>query len=101
MKFPFDELNMCDAEHVGWVKSQRDPELWQGRLFLRHDGIGDRGGLDALAGWGVRWLDLDNDGWKDLFVAQGHVLDTIELTSEQQPRSAIWTTRSSSPMVRR
>ena len=26
MKFPFDELNMCDAEHVGWVKSQRDPE---------------------------------------------------------------------------
>jgi hypothetical protein len=28
MKFPFDELNMCDAEHAGWVKSQRDPELW-------------------------------------------------------------------------
>ena len=34
------------------------------------------------AGWGVRWIDLDNDGWKDLFVAQGHVLDTIELTSD-------------------
>ena len=34
------------------------------------------------AGWGVRWIDLDNDEWKDLFVAQGHVLDTIELTSE-------------------
>ena len=34
------------------------------------------------SGWGVRWIDLDNDGWKDLFVAQGHVLDTIELTSE-------------------
>ena len=34
------------------------------------------------AGWGVRWIDLDNEGWKDLFVAQGHVLDTIELTSE-------------------
>jgi hypothetical protein len=28
MKFPFDELNMRDAEHVEWVKSQRDPELW-------------------------------------------------------------------------
>ena len=28
MKFPFDELNMCDQEHVDWVKSQRDPELW-------------------------------------------------------------------------
>jgi len=28
MKFPFDDLNMCDAEYVEWVKSQRDPELW-------------------------------------------------------------------------
>src|SRR5206468_3794630 len=34
------------------------------------------------AGWGTRWIDLDNDGWKDLFIAQGHVLDTIELTSD-------------------
>jgi hypothetical protein len=31
--------------------------------------------------WGVRFLDYDNDGWKDLFLARGHVLDTIELTS--------------------
>jgi hypothetical protein len=33
------------------------------------------------SGWGVRFLDYDNDGWKDLLIAQGHVLDTIELTS--------------------
>jgi tetratricopeptide (TPR) repeat protein len=41
------------------------------------------------SGWGTRLFDYDNDGWKDLFVAQGHVLDTIELTSDhlryQQP----------------
>src|SRR3954454_8619521 len=24
---------------------------------------------------------MDNDGWKDIFVAQGHVMDTIEKTS--------------------
>jgi enediyne biosynthesis protein E4 len=32
------------------------------------------------SGWGVAFLDYDNDGWKDLLVAQGHDLDTIELT---------------------
>ena len=31
------------------------------------------------SGWGVRFFDYDNDGWKDLLVAQGHDLDTVEL----------------------
>jgi hypothetical protein len=31
------------------------------------------------SGWGVRFFDYDNDGWKDLLIAQGHDLDTIEL----------------------
>lgn len=39
-------------------------------------------GLTALSGpssgWGVRLEDFDNDGWKDLFVAQGHVMDNVE-----------------------
>ncbi|MDQ3585265.1 MAG: CRTAC1 family protein [Acidobacteriota bacterium] len=33
------------------------------------------------AGWGTRFIDLDNDGLRDIFVAQGHVLDTIEKTT--------------------
>jgi len=31
------------------------------------------------SGWGIRLLDFDNDGLKDLLIAQGHDLDTIEL----------------------
>jgi hypothetical protein len=34
-----------------------------------------------FAGWSTRLFDYDNDGWKDIFVAQGHVMDTIEKTS--------------------
>ena len=30
------------------------------------------------SGWGVRFEDFDNDGRKDLFIAQGHVLDNVE-----------------------
>ena len=30
------------------------------------------------SGWGVGLEDFDNDGWKDLFVAQGHVLDNVD-----------------------
>ena len=34
-----------------------------------------------FSGWSTRFFDYDNDGWKDLFVAQGHVMDTIEKTA--------------------
>jgi hypothetical protein len=35
------------------------------------------------SGWGVRFLDYDNDGSKDILIAQGHDLDTIEKTNPQ------------------
>jgi enediyne biosynthesis protein E4 len=30
------------------------------------------------SGWGTGLIDYDNDGWKDLFVAQSHVMDNIQ-----------------------
>jgi len=31
------------------------------------------------SGWGAHFLDYDNDGVKDLFIAQGHVMDNIAM----------------------
>jgi hypothetical protein len=60
------------------------------RLF-RHNGDGSfrdvtnasgvGGATLPFAGWSTRFFDYDNDGWKDIFVAQGHVMDTIEKTA--------------------
>ena len=36
--------------------------------------------MQLHSGWGAKFLDYDNDGWLDLFVAQGHVMDNIEVT---------------------
>jgi enediyne biosynthesis protein E4 len=40
-------------------------------------------GLGAItllhSAWGVRFMDYDNDGWKDIFLVQSHVMDTIQL----------------------
>jgi hypothetical protein len=35
------------------------------------------------SGWGIHFFDYDNDGLKDLLIAQGHDLDTVELNYPQ------------------
>ncbi len=44
--------------------------------------------------WGAAFLDFDNDGWKDLFIADGHVYPFVEkynLGEEfKQPRQLFW-----------
>jgi len=64
-----------------------------GQMYALYENAGDgnftytsdTSGLGRItqshSGWGVAFMDYDNDGWKDLLIAQGHDLDTIELTS--------------------
>lgn len=37
----------------------------------------------AMSGWSNGIFDFDNDGWKDLFVARGNVLDNVALFSNR------------------
>ncbi len=49
--------------------------------------VSDSSGLGGMtflhSGWGLRFFDYDNDGWKDLLIVQAHVMDTIELSYPQ------------------
>lgn len=49
------------------------------RDLTNMSGVG--GATLPFSGWSTRFLDYDNDGWKDIFAAQGHVMDTIEKIS--------------------
>jgi hypothetical protein len=41
------------------------------------------GSTRTMSGWSNGIFDFDNDGWKDLFVARGNVLDNVSLTSSR------------------
>ncbi len=82
--------DFADYNNDGWPDLFVDDLANQKYALYRNDGDGTfsydssvtgMGGATLLhSGWGVRWMDYDNDGWKDLLIAQAHDLDTIEKT---------------------
>lgn len=61
----------------------------QGYALFRNEGplfeyVSGQAGVSEIStqhsGWGTKFIDYDNDGLRDIFVAQGHVMDNIELT---------------------
>jgi hypothetical protein len=78
-----------DYKNAGWPSVFVNALANQKYKLFRNDkgtfdDVTDSMGLGALtmshSGWGAKWIDYDNDGWLDLFVAQGHVMDNIQLT---------------------
>ncbi|MCX6626704.1 MAG: VCBS repeat-containing protein [Candidatus Solibacter sp.] len=82
-------VNFEDYDNDGW------PDIFIGDLANQRyalyrnrkgtfDYVTGATGLGSISvrhsGWGTAFVDYDNDGWKDLFVAQSHVMDNIELS---------------------
>ena len=83
-------VDFADYDNDGWpdvfidaLANQRYA-LFQNRKGGSFDYVSGPTGVARItaahSGWGAKLFDYDNDGWKDLFVAQGHVMDNIELT---------------------
>jgi hypothetical protein len=86
-------VDFADYDNDGWPDLVVT-DLANQRYALYHnnrDGTFDyaslASGLGAMtllhSGWGLRFVDYDNDGWKDLLIAQGHDMDNIETVSPQ------------------
>jgi len=84
-------IDFSDYDNDGWpdiVVTDLSNERY---MLFRNNGDGtlrdvtNQSGIGsatlAFSGWSTHLFDYDNDGWKDLFVAQSHVMDTIEKTS--------------------
>ncbi len=86
-------IDFADYDNDGWPDIVVT-DLANQRYALYHnnrDGTFDyaslASGIGAISqlhsGWGARFIDYDNDGWKDLLIAQGHDMDNIDVVSPQ------------------
>jgi hypothetical protein len=84
-------IDLADYENTGWPGLVVS-DLANQRYALyhnNHDGTFDYasfntglGNMSLLhSGWSLRFMDYDNDGWKDLLITQGHDMDNIQVVS--------------------
>ena len=50
-------------------------------------------GTLLLTSWGTVWADVDNDGWEDLFVVNGHIPAEDFIKNETQSPNSLWMNR--------
>ncbi|PYU40031.1 MAG: hypothetical protein DMG53_23565 [Acidobacteria bacterium] len=82
-------VDFADYDNDGWPDAFVNALANRRYALFRNgkgsfDDVSDSSGIGGItmrhSGWGTKMIDYDNDGWLDIFVAQGHVMDNIELT---------------------
>ena len=81
-------VDAADYDNDGWPDIFVTALSLEGFVLFRnnHDGtfedVAEPSGVKRasflLSGWGTKIFDFDNDGWKDVFVANSHVMTGIE-----------------------
>ncbi len=96
----------ADYDHDGWLDIVKTNFTDDIPNLYRNFGDGSFVEVTAAAGlaihtqfvgWGVAFLDFDHDGWKDIFIANGHVYPDIDTRNVgqtfRQPRLLYWNRR--------
>jgi hypothetical protein len=84
-------VDFADYDNDGWpdivvtdLANQRYA-LYQNNRDGTFNYVSPLSGISSMSqlhsGWSVRFVDYDNDGWKDLLIAQGHDMDNIQVVS--------------------
>jgi hypothetical protein len=85
-------IDAADCDHNGWLDFivtayQREPTMFyrnQGDGFFSDATPQTGAGIGSInhVKWGVGLVDFDNDGYRDAFIACGHIDDCVELLDD-------------------
>ena len=96
----------ADYDHDGWLDIVKTnftgdiPNLYRNLGKVGFSEVTAQAGLAVhtqYVSWGCGFLDFDNDGWKDIFIVNGHVYPEIDRRGVgqtfHQPRLLYWNRR--------
>ncbi|MBI3667051.1 MAG: CRTAC1 family protein [Acidobacteria bacterium] len=87
-------VSAADYNHDGWLDivktnfSDDTPSLYLNNKDSFFIDVTYRAGLgvnNRFLGWGVGFIDVDHDGWKDIFMVNGHVYPGIDKLQSGSP----------------
>src|SRR5947208_16926882 len=86
-------ISLGDYDNDGWLDlfitdfQKNSDHLWRNDGKGNFDEVSDQAGITVptreVLSFGGGFFDYDNDGWLDLFIANGHVYPEVEHSTQQ------------------